>query len=143
MDEIFISIMERLAEKTPQLSLIDEDYGQLETEQDTYPVTFPCALISNPESEWQDFKQSAQRADSSITVRVAIDCYDDTHYSSETYGRIRERCSLVHDVIAALRDFIPNEFAGRMRRTRSTSYTLPGGIKVYETTFRMRSMEQF
>ena len=30
MEEIFIAIMERIAEKIPELSYIDEDYGQLE-----------------------------------------------------------------------------------------------------------------
>ena len=44
MEEIFIAIMERIAEKIPELSYIDEDYGQLEAgaEEDHYPVTFPC-----------------------------------------------------------------------------------------------------
>lgn len=43
MEEIFIAIMERIAEKMPELSYIDEDYGQLEAgaEEDHYPVTFP------------------------------------------------------------------------------------------------------
>ena len=43
MEEIFIAIMERIAEKIPELSYIDEDYGQLEAgaEEDHYPVTFP------------------------------------------------------------------------------------------------------
>ena len=42
MEEIFIAIMERIAEKMPELSYIDEDYGQLEAgaEEDHYPVTF-------------------------------------------------------------------------------------------------------
>ena len=30
MEEIFIAIMERIAKKMPELSYIDEDYGQLE-----------------------------------------------------------------------------------------------------------------
>lgn len=47
MEEIFIAIMERIAQKMPELSYIDEDYGQLETgaEEEHYPVTFPCVLI--------------------------------------------------------------------------------------------------
>ena len=52
MEEIFIAIMERIAEKMPELSYIDEDYGQLEmgAEEDQYPVTFPCVLIGNTHS---------------------------------------------------------------------------------------------
>lgn len=43
MEEIFIAIMERIAEKMPELSYIDEDYGQLEAgaEEDHYPVILP------------------------------------------------------------------------------------------------------
>lgn len=39
MDEIFIAIMEQIAQEMPELSLIDEDYGQLEmgAEEDQYP----------------------------------------------------------------------------------------------------------
>ena len=49
MDEIFIAIMEQIAQEMPELSLIDEDYGQLEmgAEEDQYPVTSPCVLIGN------------------------------------------------------------------------------------------------
>ena len=38
MDEIFIAIMEQIAQEMPELSLIDEDYGQLEmgAEEDQY-----------------------------------------------------------------------------------------------------------
>ena len=30
MEEVFIAIMEQIAQEMPELSLIDEDYGQLE-----------------------------------------------------------------------------------------------------------------
>ena len=46
MDEIFIAIMEQIAQEMPELSLIDEDYGQLEmgAEEDQYPVHFPLCI---------------------------------------------------------------------------------------------------
>ena len=48
--------MERIAEKIPELSYIDEDYGQpgSRAEEDHYPVTFPCVLVGNAESDWND-----------------------------------------------------------------------------------------
>ena len=63
MEEIFIAIMERIAEKIPELSYIDEDYGQLEAgaEEDHYPVTFPCVLIGNAESDWNDLGYGVQK----------------------------------------------------------------------------------
>ena len=39
MDELLLSIMQHIAAAMPELSLVDEDYGQLETQEDTYPVT--------------------------------------------------------------------------------------------------------
>ena len=64
MEEIFIAIMERIAEKMPELSYIDEDYGQLEAgaEEDHYPVTFPCVLVGNAESDWNDLGYGVQKA---------------------------------------------------------------------------------
>ena len=89
MEEIFIAIMEHIAETMPELSYIDEDYGQLEPteDQDNYPVTFPCVLIGNTESDWNDIGYGVQKSESLVTVRLAIDCYDDTHYTSGTYQK--------------------------------------------------------
>lgn len=96
MDEIFIAIMEQIAQEMPELSLIDEDYGQLEmgAEEDQYPVTFPCVLIGNTNSDWHDLGYGAQKSESALTVRLAIDCYDDTSYASGTYDKVRKGSSL-------------------------------------------------
>ena len=86
MEEVFIAIMEQIAQEMPELSLIDEDYGQLEmgAEEDQYPVTFPCVLIGNASSDWHDLGYGVQKSESMLTVRLAIDCYDDTSYASGT-----------------------------------------------------------
>ena len=101
MDEIFIAIMEQIAQEMPELSLIDEDYGQLEmgAEEDQYPVTFPCVLIGNTNSDWHDLGYGAQKSESALTVRLAIDCYDDTSYASGTYDKVRERQQLAEEII--------------------------------------------
>ena len=54
--------MERIAGKMPELSYIDEDYGQLEAgaDEDHYTVTFPCVLIGNTESDWNDLGYGIQ-----------------------------------------------------------------------------------
>ena len=46
MEQLFYSIQQHIAANMPVLSTIDEDYGQLQTDEDTYPVTFPCVLIN-------------------------------------------------------------------------------------------------
>lgn len=137
MEEIFIAIMEHIAETMPELSYIDEDYGQLEpTEyQDSYPVTFPCVLIGNTESDWNDIGYGVQKSESLVTVRLAIDCYDDTHYTSSTYRKVRERQLKAKELYKALQGFQCAEEATPLVRVKSRDYSLPGNIKVYETMF--------
>ena len=97
MEEVFIAIMEQIAQEMPELSLIDEDYGQLEmgAEEDQYPVTFPCVLIGNTSSDWNDLGYGVQKSESMLIVRLAIDCYDDTSYASGTYEMcIRDRLGI-------------------------------------------------
>ena len=137
MEEIFIAIMERIAKMMPELSYIDEDYGQLELteEQDSYPVTFPCVLIGNAESDWNDIGYGVQKSQSLVTVRLAIDCYDDTHYTSGTYQKVRERMLKAKELYQALQEFQCTEEASPLVRVKSRDYSLPGNIKVYETMF--------
>ena len=42
----------------------------------------PRGLIGNTESDWNDLGYGIQKSESLITIRLAIDCYDDTHYTS-------------------------------------------------------------
>lgn len=137
MEEIFIAIMERIAGMMPELSYIDEDYGQLELteEQDSYPVTFPCVLIGNAESDWNDIGYGVQNSESLITVRLAIDCYDDTHYTSGTYQKVRERMLKTKELYKTLQEFQCTEEASPLVRVKSRDYSLPGNIKVYETIY--------
>ncbi|MFS2570209.1 hypothetical protein AAH134_07015 [Bacteroides thetaiotaomicron] len=137
MEEIFIAIMEHIAETMPELSYIDEDYGQLEPteDQDSYPVTFPCVLIGNTESDWNDIGYGVQKSESIVTVRLAIDCYDDTHYTSGTYQKVRERQLKAKELYKALQGFQCAEEATPLVRVKSRDYSLPGNIKVYETMF--------
>lgn len=135
MEDILITIMERIAQEVPELSHIDEDYGQLEFNEDTYPVTFPCVLIGNIDSDWDDIGMGAQNSETTITTRLAIDCYDDTHYSSGTNEKIRERIQLANKVYKALQCFEPTDNTSELVRIKSRDYSISGGIKVYETTY--------
>ena len=137
MEEVFINIMEQIAREMPELSLIDEDYGQLEmgANEDHYPVTFPCVLIGNVDSDWHDLGYGAQNSESTVTVRLAIDCYHDTSYASGTYGKARGRQQLANKLYKALQGLECSEDASPLVREKSRDYALPGYIKVFEMTF--------
>ena len=89
MEHLFNTIQTAIAEGMPDLTLVDEDYGQLQTEEDTYPVTFPCVLIG-------------------------ID-----------------RFKRLHDIVRLL----DPAGATPLDRTSSRWFSLPGAIKVYESTY--------
>lgn len=136
MEQIFISILELISREMPELSLVDEDYGQLETDEDTYPVTFPCALVGNMEAEWDDIGMGTQKGIVTLTARLVIDCYDDTHIGSTTTEKAAERLHMANRLYAVLQDSLHSQEMGPMYRTKSRCYSLPGMIKVYEYVFQ-------
>lgn len=140
MEEIFIAVMEKLAVDMPQLSLIDEDYGQLEmsVEDDRCPLTYPCVLIGETDSTWSDVGTSYQKSASTVTVKLAIDCYDDTHYSSGSYAKVSERLAMARQVYKSLQGLRCSKNSTPLTRTHSSGYMIPGLVKVYEITFAFR-----
>ena len=78
----------------------------------------------------------------SLTVRLAIDCYHDTHYTSGTYDHVRERRRLLRKVYRALYRFRAAANASALTRVRSRGYSMLHGIKVSEMTFAFRVSDQ-
>ena len=138
METLFNDLQKHLAENFGErISLIDEDYGQLEALQsgeDQYPVTFPCILIGMPQVDWRNLKPDLQQGTLSLTVRLAFDCYDDTHYGSTTTERISERSALRAKVHKLLQGYRVDDVT-ELIRTNSRFYTWDHGIKVYEQTY--------
>lgn len=134
MEYLFNTIQAAIAEGMPELTLVDEDYGQLQTEEETYPVTFPCALINLPGIDWQTITDNYQRGTVTIVTKLCMDCYDDTYYASGTAYKAAERIvqfKKLHDIVRLLEP----DNATPLERTSSRWYSLPGGIKVYESTY--------
>ena len=139
MEQLFNDIQKRIAENFPELSLVDEDYGQLEaieTNEDTYPVTFPCVLISPAEVEWTNLGGGSQRGNCTITVRLAIDCYDDTHYGSTTEDKAIERMKLSTNIHRKLQGFASGSNSPLIRR-KTLNYSRPHAVKVYEHQYNL------
>lgn len=137
METIFLEIQAHIANQMPELSLIDEDYGQLEAVEDGYPVTFPCVLISNVETSWSNQGANVQKGTAEIAVRLAIDCYHDTHYTSGTAHYVQQRLAMNQKLYLALQGFMKGRReVSPLVRTQSRNYSLPRAIKIYETTFQ-------
>lgn len=138
MELLLYHLIDHIKKEMPELSLVDEDYGQLEAidkvDMDTYPVTFPCVLIDNPETDWENLAGKSQKGKAKIGVRLVMDCYDDTHYGSGTMEAILERSEMVDRLHHSMQCFRPVE-DGELIREKSKFYTWSHGIKVYEMLY--------
>ena len=138
MEQLLESLIDRLGQMMPELSYVDEDYGQLEMinqeNRNTYPLTYPAALIDAPDVVWSNIQGLSQKGTCTIRVKLIVDCYDDTHHGSGTTGLIAQRAALrkkLHKLLQGYRI----EGTTELIRTSSRFYTWDHGIKVYEQTY--------
>ncbi len=163
MEILFLSLQKQLADNMPEIALIDEDYGQLnlQNEEDTYPVTFPCVLIAVREvQDWKNLAGASQRGELVIDFKLAIDCYDDTHYirnmsddlAALFASKAVERIQLSKKVHKLLQNFSGkilldesgepiDKYFSPLKRSSSIFYTMPRGIKVYEQSYKTALMD--
>ena len=146
MEQLILLLLRHIANQFPNLSFVAEDCGQLETQEDTYPVTFPCVLIGNTDTDWQDLDEggNSQRGTATISVRLAIDCYDDVHVGSMQEASIAERLQTAQEIHKAVQgiEFDERENVWPLSRIKSRDYTLPGNIKVYESIYRFTVLDE-
>ena len=144
MESLLYHLINHIKEYMPSLSMVDEDYGQLEAidkdDVDTYPVTFPCVLIDIPETEWSNLSGKSQKGKAKVNVRLVIDCYDDTHYGSGTEEKTLERAEMVKELHKILQGYRPDE-DGELIREKSRFYTWSHGIKVYEMLYSVAATD--
>jgi hypothetical protein len=138
MEKLLQDLINLFGQQMPELSTIDEDYGQLEMinqeNRDTYPLTYPALLIDAPDVSWSNIEGLSQKGTATIRARLIIDCYDDTHHGSGTTSYIAERAALrakVHKLLQGHRV----DGQGPLIRSGSRFYTWDHGIKVYEQTY--------
>ena len=144
MEKLLVNLIEHISKNMPQISLIDEDYGQLEAldneAKDMYPLTYPAVLIDINSCQWKNLSEFTQEGIANIRIRLIIDCYDDTHYHSNTTDRIYHREEIRKALHRAIQGFRPlND--GSMIRTESQFFTFNHGIKVYESSYTCRVYE--
>lgn len=131
-------LVAHINEQMPELSMVDEDYGQLENleddNRDMYPITFPAVLVENTETEWSNIAGRSQKGDAVFRVRLIIDCYDDTHAGCGTQYAVEEREEMRSKLHSILQGYRPVD-DGVLIRKRSKFFTWYHGIKVYEMTY--------
>jgi hypothetical protein len=146
MEELFNELQRCIADKFgSNISLIDEDFGQLDAlinGEDMYPVTFPCVLIGTPKTKWKTLSTTMQQGELTLSIRLAFDCYDDTHYGSTQEGKATERMQIASRLNGCIHGWKLQGRTQSLFRTESREYSLPGGIKVYEQIYTTMVVEE-
>ena len=133
IEKLFLHLSEQLA-TVGEFSWIDLECGQLEIPTETYPITFPCALIDFPSAETQDETLGNQQALPSIQIRVGIDLYEDLHMAEGNAAPDRataiKRISLITKVHKVLQGY-EEDFFTPLSRTGIQTERRDDGIKVF------------
>lgn len=144
MESILEDLVRLIGGSMPVMKVVDEDYGQLEfidqESRDTYPLTFPAVLIDAPDVSWSNIGGLSQKGVATVRVRLIIDCYDDTHYTSGTVEKIAGRERIRRQLHELLQGHRVGEHSALIR-TSSRFYTFNHGIKVYESTYTLEVTE--
>ena len=138
MKSIKLALLRHLQENLPDIRTLDEDYGQLEYPSDQYPVFFPAVLIGIDGTDWntESLTPLIQTGTTIIKLKLALECYDDTHAGSTTEHLVEEREAKAEELFNLVQNWIPRKGVYPFCRIKDNEYSLPGGIKVYEITFQ-------
>lgn len=131
MEKLMNEMVERIAQQLPELSVVCEDYGQLENAEEYYPVTFPCVLVSVPKTEWTNHGTFDQRGTCAIVTKLAFDCASPEEHELQ---RMEERQTLAAKLHRIMQG---SKFAtsGKLSRVQTVSLFLPDKVVVYETHY--------
>lgn len=145
MESLIYNIISHIKDNMPTIAVVDENYGQIEsicnaTDDNMYPLTFPAVLVDLQEVVWTPLKQLIQRGEARVNVQLLIDCYDDTHYGSDSCKTVDQRAKMANELHRCLQGFMPCGDSA-MRRESSKFYTVTHGIKIYETVYVVRLLD--
>lgn len=144
MEDILEHLIDYVGRNFPDAKMVDEDYGQLDIlddpNRDTYPLVYPAVLIDATDTGWSQLKGPHQIGQTTVRVRLIIDCYDDTHYGSTTTSRIHDRVLMRKELHKLLQGHRCGETQALIRQN-SRFYTQNHGIKVYESSYTVGVIE--
>lgn len=154
MDIIYRSLVKRLTDtvladlsEDDKTLWIDLEAGQLDYQEQNYPVTFPALFIDLSECEYRTLGNGLQEGILTISLRIAFDIYNDFHAASNDYVNAANHLTLINSIHAALHGFGGNVLQdedenyidihfSRLQRTGLTSEKRTDGLKVFTMTYQ-------
>ncbi len=138
---LLAAILDRIEAKVPAIIWIDKDWGQLEIPAESYPLQFPCALVSFPDIPWNQLKGGYYDGVVTVNVRVAIDMYNDTYTVGNVTAPDRatalSRMNIVDDLNAGLSGFEDTWFQ-KLVHIESKEEKRADGLLVFNEIYETR-----
>lgn len=118
-EQLFESILARIAAKVPGIKYIDQDLGQLENYQLRPAVNWPCLLVDIEETKFSDAAgEMIQIGEGMVSFRLGLVQYSNS--SSITPVSVRGKAMsyyrLENDLYKALHGWSPEGFTRLLRR---------------------------
>ena len=117
MKALFLHISDTIAAKAPAIRWTDFDLGQLDGGQNA-PVSYPCALVSFGEANYNRFGAGLRMAVQPFRLRLAFTVRERTHSKNDTAFRDEALAHL--DVVEAVKNAL----------TKTTGSAIFGGIEL-------------
>lgn len=137
MNNILLSITDRLASEVSDLKYISPDWGQLDYYSSNPPVQWPCALVDVVGVQYTNLSQGAQLGAYTLLVRIAA--LPLTNSSTQAPEAQREQAlawwQLLEDVHVALQNFIPGDACTPLVRTSGRRLRRDDGVMLWEVNY--------
>lgn len=141
MEAIIEAIMNRLADKVPELNFIDIDLEQLQLSAP--PVDFPCALIDVATIDYSSNSGNSQQALATINVTLGFNILSvsDANAPATTRAQSMAHYKIIEKVAEALHGFGTQEFSSLQRiKLQRRANTYP---RHYVMSFQTQFTESF
>jgi len=137
MEELYLNIQKEIGLNCSDIVQINEDVGQLECgnpDEAGFQLSYPAVLINVADVNWTD-AAIGQKGDVTISIKLAINSFTSNMYGLTDETRLLERMALFRQV----HNSIHRKKLGTVMpivRYKSRSYSIEGGIKVYESLYK-------
>jgi len=140
--KIFLAIQSRINDKVTGLSLVDQDFGQLDSEDLLPGLTWPCLLIDMEDTSFSPLSDKAQIGECTILLRLAFGQVVEEDPEEEYSDMATAQYNLEHNIHLALQGYGTTDFGPLMRSSAATEKR-DDGVRVrwlrYTAAFEDRS----
>lgn len=122
-EQLFESLLARIADKVPEIRFIDQDLGQLENYDMRPAVSWPCLFIDIEETRFSDAAGNfMQIGEGMVTFRLGLVKYSNSN--NITPANVRKNAlfyyRLENKLYKALHGWAPDGFTRLLRRAEAT-----------------------